>query len=63
MSKKMNWAEIDKRVRDRRTVWSQQERSDLNDSLKRLPDATGDCDTLELSQPALAGSNGDSEAN
>ncbi len=59
MSKKTNWAEIDKRIRGRRAVWSQQDKTDLEDSLKKLPDMAGQCDTVDMPQPAIGSKNAD----
>lgn len=56
MSKKVSWVEIDIRVRARRGVWTQQERGDLEDALKKLPDLSDEAQVIELPQPALAGS-------
>jgi len=56
MSKKINWATMDKRIRDRRAYWSKDDTEAVNASLAKLPDLAGTTDTIELPQPALASS-------
>jgi hypothetical protein len=54
MSKKVNWAEVDKRIRQRRPSWTQEERKELAKSLEQLPDLSDKFDYVEIPQPALA---------
>lgn len=54
MSKKVNWAEVDKRIRERRPSWTQDERKELAESLAKLPDLSDKVDYVEIPQPALA---------
>jgi hypothetical protein len=61
MSKKTNWAEVDKRIRARRAVWTQHERAELEDSLKKLPDVASEGHVLDVLQPALIGSKVEAE--
>ncbi len=64
MSKKVNWADVDKRIRARREVWTSQEKATLEDTLKKLPDVADKAAPLELAQPALTGTpSGSSDAN
>ncbi len=63
MSKKTNWAEIDKRIRGRRAVWSHSDRGDLEDSLKKLPDVASQADTVDMAQPALGGAKAGDRSN
>lgn len=53
MSKKTNWTEMDKRIRGRRAVWSQQEKAELDEALKKLPDLASQCEPVGLPQPAV----------
>jgi hypothetical protein len=55
MSKKNTWAEMDIRIRGRRAVWTQDERQDLDESLKKLPDVADKCEHVQLPQPAVSG--------
>lgn len=54
MSTKKNWAEVDKRIRDRRPVWTQQERDELAKGLEKLPDLAEEVEYIDIPQPALA---------
>ena len=54
MSKKVKWAEVDKRIRARRPSWTNEEREELKKGLEQLPDLTDKFDYVELPQPALA---------
>jgi hypothetical protein len=54
MSKKPNWAEIDKRIRGRRPSWTKEERGQLESELNKLPDLSDKFDFVEVAQPALA---------
>ena len=65
MSKKTNWSEIDKRIRNRKTSWNADELKELDASLKRLPDLSEQADTLDVTQPALSSGsrNGDEAPN
>jgi hypothetical protein len=51
-TKKINWAEIDKRIRSRRTSWTNDELKSLEDALEKLPDLAGRFDVLDIPQPA-----------
>jgi hypothetical protein len=66
MSKKVNWAEVDKRIRQRRPSWTQEERKELAKSLEQLPDLSDKFDYVEIPQPALApraSDEGDAQPN
>ncbi|MCA9625011.1 MAG: hypothetical protein KC731_38565 [Myxococcales bacterium] len=54
MSKKVNWAEIDYRIRGRRTDWTKEELSALEAGLAKLPDMADKADAITIPQPALA---------
>lgn len=60
MSKKFNWAEVDKRIRNRRAVWTPDDLSAVEDSLRKLPDSADKAEAVELEQPAV-GSSSDSD--
>jgi len=53
MSKKVNWAEMDSRVRNRRAVWTPGERAEVEESLKKLPDLANQIETIKVAQPAI----------
>jgi hypothetical protein len=53
MSKKVNWAEVDKRIRGRRKDWSNKEVEALEATFMKLPDLQDKCDNVKLPQPAL----------
>ena len=61
MSKKVIWAEVDKRIRNRRTDWTTEELKALEGTLKKLPDLAEDAEIIQTAQPALA-QNDDSGA-
>lgn len=61
MSKKVNWAEVDKRIRNRRVIWTPDERQAVEESLKKLPDLTEQSETLTLAQPAVGGGDEDDD--
>lgn len=63
MSKKPNWAEVDKRIRARRPSWTNEERAELEKDLMKLPDMTDKFDYVELPQPALAPKSGEAESD
>lgn len=54
MSKKVNWAEVDIRIRDRRTDWTKDELEALEKGLGKLPDVEDQAESIEIPQPALA---------
>ncbi|MSP25804.1 MAG: hypothetical protein EXR75_11705 [Myxococcales bacterium] len=56
MTKKSNWADTDKRIRARHEVWTTQEKTALDEALKKLPDLAAQMSYVELAQPALSGS-------
>ena len=63
MSKKIDWATQDKRIRARRAYWSKDDVTALDTALAKLPDLADGADTIELPQPALASSqSGDGQA-
>ncbi len=62
-AKKVNWAQADKRIRDRRKDWTNAELEQLDKELLKLPDLSDKVDTLSIPQPALAQPGGDDEAN
>lgn len=49
MSKKKNWADVDKRVRERYAP----DAEELQDSLEKLPDLADQVETIVGEQPAL----------
>ncbi|MBM4356486.1 MAG: hypothetical protein FJ096_00090 [Deltaproteobacteria bacterium] len=61
MSKKVNWAEMDKRVRNRRAVWTPDEQSAVEESLKKLPDSAERAESVGLLQPAVGGLGADDD--
>lgn len=54
MSKKVNWAEVDIRIRDRRTDWTKDELEALEKGLSKLPDVEDQAEAIDIPQPALA---------
>jgi len=54
MSKKVNWAEVDIRIRNRRTDWTKDELEALDKGLGKLPDVESQAEAIEIPQPALA---------
>jgi hypothetical protein len=48
-----NWAEMDKRIRNRRWLWTTPELEKLEQGLQKLPDLTGAAHLIELEQPAI----------
>ena len=48
-----NWAEMDKRIRNRRWLWTTPELEKLGQSLSKLPDLTERAQVIELEQPAI----------
>ena len=54
MSKKRNWAEVDKRIRDRRNDWTAEELAEVEASLKKLPDLAEQAEIIDIAQPSLA---------
>jgi hypothetical protein len=63
MSKKVNWAEMDKRIRNRRTDWSAEELKALDAALNKLPDLAEDADILHVPQPALLATSSDGDGS
>ena len=61
MSKKVNWAEVDIRIRDRRTDWTKDELETPEKGLGKLPDVADNAEAIELPQPALAQPEGEGE--
>ncbi len=61
MSKKVNWAEVDIRIRDRRTDWTKDELEALEKGLGKLPDVADNAEEIELAQPALAQPEGEGD--
>ncbi len=53
MSKKVNWANVDKRIRERNATWSHEERAALEANLMKLPDLEEECEVSEIPQPAV----------
>ena len=58
MSKKINWAKIDKRIRRRRPHWSKEELAALEAGLGKLPDNADNAETIDTPQPAIASRQG-----
>ncbi len=58
MSKKVNWAQVDKRIRGRRPIWDKADLEALESGLKKLPDMAEQCEIIEVAQPAIANSTG-----
>lgn len=61
-SKKANWAEVDKRIRDRKQDWTADELKALEAGLKKLPDMEAQGELATIQQPAIA-SNADGASN
>ena len=53
MSKKVNWAEMDNRIRGRRPSWSKEELHDLEQGLAKLPDLADKCEIIDVHQPGV----------
>jgi hypothetical protein len=62
MSKKVNWVEVDKRIRNRRTDWTDAERAALEEKLLKLPDQAENAQSIAIAQPALAQPEEEEEA-
>jgi hypothetical protein len=58
MSKKVNWAEVDKRIRGRRSHWSAEEAKTLEAALAKLPDMADKAENITIAQPAVGSSDG-----
>jgi hypothetical protein len=56
MSKKTNWVDMDKRIRLRKTSWTNEEQKLLDAGLKKLHDSEGKAEIIHVAQPALASS-------
>ncbi len=54
MSKKVNWAEADKRIRNRRKDFSADETNAIEAELKKLPDLAEQLEIIDIPQPAVA---------
>lgn len=53
MSEKSNWAEMDKRIRNRRVSWSVEEKAALDSDLAALPDNAENVVAVDVPQPAF----------
>ena len=53
-SSKTDWAAMDKRIRDRRPVWTAEELEQLHAALLELPDVAEKAEFIDIAQPALA---------
>ena len=58
-----NWAEADKRIRNRRWLWTTQEVEKLEQGLMKLPDLTAEAQLIELDQPAIGPKPAEPEAD
>jgi hypothetical protein len=54
MSKKVNWADVDKRIRNRKKDFSTAEVREIEDKLMKLPDLAEHVDIVDIVQPAVA---------
>jgi hypothetical protein len=54
MSKKVNWAEVDKRIRNRRKDFSADEMKTVQAALDKLPDLAEEAEIIDIPQPAVA---------
>ncbi len=63
MSKKVNWAEVDKRIRNRRKDFSADEMKTIEAGLQKLPDLAESVDVVTIPQPAIAGPDGDADGD
>ena len=54
MSKKVNWAEADKRIRGRRRDVSTSENNAIDAELQKLPDLVEAVEIIDIAQPAVA---------
>ncbi len=53
MSKKVNWAQADKRIRGRRKDFSDIETAAVEAELKQLPDLAEEAEIITIPQPAV----------
>ncbi len=58
MSKKTDWAQFDKRIRDRFA----DDPAAVKTALDKLPDLSDACEVIELDQPALVSEEDETEA-
>lgn len=54
MSKKVNWATVDKRIRNRRRDVSSEEQKGIEAQLQKLPDLAEEAEIIDIPQPAVA---------
>jgi len=59
MSDETNWAQVDKRIRQRKPMWTKEEKAALEAGLNALPDMAEQYEVIELAQPAIG--NGEEE--
>jgi hypothetical protein len=62
MSKKVDFAEMDVRIRRRRTDWNKSDSEALEKGLSKLPDLAEEVVAITIPQPALAQPESDEEA-
>ncbi|MEM9697012.1 MAG: hypothetical protein AAGA56_31040, partial [Myxococcota bacterium] len=65
MTEKKNWAEVDKRIRDRRPTWTKEEKDALEQQLQSLPDVADQAEAVSIVQPVFAAeqpAEGDAES-
>lgn len=53
MSKKVNWAEVDKRIRGRRRDVTAEEQKNIEAALQKLPDLAEEAEIIDIPQPAV----------
>ncbi len=61
MSKDVNWANVDKRIRERRVAWTNEERDALARDLAAMPDTGAGYDQVTIPQPALVAPEAEEE--
>ena len=61
MNKKVNWAAMDNRIRNRQAVWTPSERAEVEESLNKLPDLADQIETIGLAQPAIGNDDDDDD--
>ena len=54
MSKKMNWADVDKRIRNRKKNFTAAESKAIEERLQKLPDLAEQVHIVDIVQPAVA---------
>ena len=61
-STKKPWVEVDKRIRERLTTWTQDDEQELAAGLAELPDMADKAELIEIEQPAIGSKEAEEEA-